>query len=166
MQTARIRHSSFSSWYTYHEMGVSHDLCYRESHIGAFWSCFGCLHNFMKTIKWAAFSLLRSQINRPPLTNSGRQRNDMLWEHSKQLERRGGLGLWHRRLYWIRLTLAWIVFYCMKCLIKKKSSCLRKSPWFLRPTKKVKEFLIRCLFFSFFLNYYFFKKAPHKKMHK
>lgn len=120
MQTARIRHSSFSSWYTYHEMGVSHDLCYRESHIGAFWSCFGCLHNFMKTIKWAAFSLLRSQINRPPLTNSGRQWNDMLWEHSKQLERRGGLGLWHRRLYWIRLTLAWIVFYRMKCLIKKK----------------------------------------------
>lgn len=97
MQTACIRHSSFSSWYTYHEMGVSHDLCYRESHIGAFWSCFGCLHNFMKTIKWAAFSLLRSQINRPPLTNSGRQTNDMLWEHSKQLERRGGLGLWHRR---------------------------------------------------------------------
>lgn len=68
------------------EMGVSHDLCYRESHIGAFWSCFGCLYNFMKTIKWAAFSWLRSQINRPPLTNSGRQRNDMLWEHSKQLE--------------------------------------------------------------------------------
>lgn len=164
MQTARIRHSSFSSWYTYHETGVSHDLCYRESHIGAFWSCFGCLHNFMKTIKWAAFSLLRSQINRPPLTNSGRQRNDMLWEHSKQLERRGGLGLWHRRLYWIRLTLAWIVIYCMKCPIKKKSSCLRKSPWFLRPTKKVKEFLIRCLFFIFY--YYFFKKAPHKKVHK
>lgn len=164
MQTARIRHSSFSSWYAYHEMGVSHGLCYRESHIGAFWSCFGCLYNFMKTIKWAAFGLLRSQINRPPLTNSGRQRNDMLWEHSKQLERGwgGGLGLWHRRLYWIPLPLAWILFDCMKCFIKKNSSCFRRSPWLLLPTKKVKEFLIRCLF----LIIIFLKKAPHEKMHK
>lgn len=165
MQTARIRHSSFSSWYTYHEMGVSHDLCYRESHIGAFWSCFGCLHNFMKTIKWAAFSLLRSQINRPALTNSGHQRNDMLWEHSKQSERRGGLGLWHRRFHWIWLTLAWIVFYCMKCLIKKKKAAAsgKVLGFFGRP-KRSRNFWSGVFFF--FYNYYFFQKAPHKKMHK
>lgn len=70
---------------------IRHDLCHCESCIGAFRSCSGCLDNFMETIKWCC-SQLAALANQAATMNKQRRRTDMLWEHSKQLERGGWEG--------------------------------------------------------------------------